>query len=128
MTNTSQNADDYVYNFADGAGNTAVTENGSNAGSIGAVLDRNFAGKSTGTYNLTFTSNGTPDITAQTDVDTSITFTLKATPSAPSNLSSFTLSLSDSSQGTSPKLTSGFTDNSESNPLAAGASLSLIHI
>jgi len=124
MTNTSQNADDYVYNFADGAGNTAVTENGSNAGSIGAVLDRDFAGKSTGTYNLTFTSNGTPDITAQTDVDTSITFTLKATPTVPSNLSSFTLSLSDSSQGTSPKLTSGFTDNSESNPLAAGASLS----
>ena len=123
MTNTSQNADDYVYNFADGTGNIAVTEDGSTPGSIGAVLDHDFTGISAGTYNLTFTADGTPDLTAQTDTDTGITFTVNATPSAPSNLSTFTLSLADSYQGTSPKLGAGFTDNSDSNPLSAGADL-----
>jgi len=123
MTNTSQNADNYVYNFADGTGNIGVTEDGAVAGSIGATLDHNFASISVGTYNLTFTSSGTPDITAQTDPDTGTTFTINATPSAPSNLSTFSLSLADTYQGTSPKLTAGFTDNSDSNPLVAGASL-----
>ena len=72
MTNTSQNADDYVYNWGFGSNDT-VTEDGSAPGSIGATLDHNFAGASVGNYNLSFTANGTPDITAQTDVDTSIT-------------------------------------------------------
>ena len=123
MTNTSQNADDYVYNFADGTGNIAVTEDGIAAGSIGAVLDHDFSGISAGTYNLTFTADGTPDLTAQTDQDTAITFTINAIPSAPSNLSSFTLSLADSYQGISPKLGAGFTDASDTNPLSAGADL-----
>ena len=37
---------------------------------------------------------------------------MNSTPSAPANLSTKSLTLSDSAQGTSPKLTSGFTDNS----------------
>ena len=123
-TNTSQNADDYVYNWGHSSNDT-VTENGSNAGSIGATLDHNYAGASVANYNLSFTANGTPDITAQTDVDTSITFNLKAVPSAPANLSAKSITLSDSSQGTSPKLASGFTDNTSSaTTLAAGSSLS----
>ena len=123
-TNTSQNADDYVYNWGHSS-NDSVTENGSNAGSIGATLDHNYAGASVANYNLSFTANGTPDITAQTDVDTSITFNLKATPSAPANLSAKSITLSDSFEGTSPKLASGFTDNTSSaTTLAAGSSLS----
>ena len=122
-TNTSQNADDYEYDWADGSTNDTVTEDGSAAGSIGATLDHDYAGESTGDYNLTFTANGTPDITAQTDTDTSITFTMNATPSAPSNLSTFSITLADAFQGTSPRLCSGFDDNSSSNPLSAGASL-----
>lgn len=122
-TNTSQNADDYVYNWDDGSANDTPTEDGVSAGSIGATLDHDYAGESTGNYNLSFTANGTPDITAQTDVDTSITFTMNATPSAPANLSTKSLTLSDSYQGSSPKLCAGFTDNSASNPLVAGASL-----
>ena len=121
-TNTSQNADDYVYDWDD-LSTDNVTEDGVSAGSIGAVLDHDYAGESTGNYNLSFTANGTPDITAQTDVDTSITFTMNATPAAPDGLSAKSITLSDSYQGTSPKLCSGFTDNSATNPLVAGASL-----
>jgi len=123
VTNTSQNADSYTYDWADTSSDDAVTEDGSSAGSIGATLDHDFTGESIGNYNLTFTAAGTPDLTAQTDVDTGITFQLNAVPSAPTSLSGFTLSLSDSYQGTSPRLTAGFTDNSDSNPLVAGASL-----
>jgi hypothetical protein len=123
ITNTSQNADDYVYNFADGAGNIAVTEDGSSDGSLGNILENDFGGQSTGTYNLTFTANGTPDLTAQTDQDTGITFTMNATPSAPSNLSAFSLTLQDAYQGTSPKLCASFDDNSATTPISAGAAL-----
>ena len=123
VTNTSQNADSYTYDWADTSSDDAVTEDGSSPGSIGATLDHDFTGESVGNYNLTFTATGTPDITAQTDVDTGITFQLNAVPSAPTSLSGFTLSLSDSYQGTSPRLTAGFTDNSESNELSAGDSL-----
>ena len=123
VTNTSQNADSYTYDWADTSSDDAVTEDGSSPGSIGATLDHDFTGESTGNYNLTFTASGTPDLSAQTDVDTGITFQLNAVPSAPSNLSTFSLSLSDSTQGTSPRLTAGFTDNSDTNPLSAGDSL-----
>lgn len=123
VTNTSQNADSYTYDWADTSSDDAVTEDGSSPGSIGATLDHDFTGESVGNYNLTFTATGTPDISAQTDVDTGITFQLNAVPSAPSNLSTFSLSLSDSTQGTSPRLTAGFTDNSDTNPLSAGDSL-----
>ena len=124
MTNTSQNADDYVYDWDDSSSNDTVTEDGSSAGSIGATLDHDYAGEGTANYNVSFTANGTPDITAQSDVDTSLTYNLKATPSAPANLSSKSITLSDSYQGTSPKLAHGFTDNTGSaDTLAAGASL-----
>jgi len=123
VTNTSQNADDYEYDWGDGSTNDTPSEDGVSAGSIGATIDHDFSGQSVGSYNLTFDANGTPDITAQTDQDTGITFEMNATPSAPSNLSTFSLTLADSFQGTSPKLCASFTDNSDSNPLSAGAAL-----
>ena len=121
-TNTTQNADDYVYNWNDGSSNDTVTEDGSSAGSIGATLGHDFTGVSTGNKTLNFTANGTPDITAQTDTD-SLVFQVNAVPSAPNGLSAESLTLSDGYQGTSPKLAHGFTDNSATNPLSAGASL-----
>src|SRR6056300_1143527 len=124
MTNTSQNADDYVYDWGDSSSDDAVSEDGSAAGSIGATLDHDYSGEGTANYNVSFTANGTPDITAQTDVDTSITFNLKATPGAPTSLSGKSITLSDSTQGTSPRLASGFTDNTGSaTSLSAGTSL-----
>ena len=123
VTNTTQNADDYVYNWNHGSNDT-VTEDGSSPGSIGATIDHDFTGASVGNYNLNFTANGTPDLTAQSDTDTSLTFQVNAIPSAPNGLSSFSINLVDSTQGTSPKLAAGFTDNSATNPLNAGDSLS----
>lgn len=123
VTNTSQNADDYEYDWGDGSTNDTPSEDGSSDGSIGNLIEHDFSGQSAGSYNLTFDANGTPDITAQTDQDTGITFVMNATPSAPSNLSTFTLTLADAYQGTNPKLCASFTDNSDSNPLSAGAAL-----
>jgi hypothetical protein len=114
VTNTSQNADDYVYDWDDSSSNDTVTEDGSSPGSIGATLDHDYAGEGTANYNLSFTANGTPDLTAQTDVDTGITFNLKATPAAPASLSAKSITLSDSAQGTLPRLAHGFTDNTSS--------------
>ena len=123
-TNTSQNADDYVYDWGDSSSDDTVTEDGSAAGSIGATLDHDYAGEGTANYNLSFTANGTPDLTAQTDVDTSITFNLKATPSAPANLSTKSITLSDSAQGTLPLLCAGFDDNTgAADTLSAGDAL-----
>ena len=110
-TNTSQNADSYVYTWNDGDSDN-VTENGSAAGSIGAPLDHNYAGESAGNYILSVVASGTPDITAQTDTDADQTFTINATPAAAPNLSTKSLTLSTAAQGTSPKLCHGFTDNS----------------
>ncbi len=122
VTNTTQNGDDYVYNWGDTSSNDTPTEDGSSAGSIGAVIDHDYTGESIGNLTLNFTANGTPDITAQTDTD-SIVFQLNSVPSAPAGLSSKSITLSDSYQGTLPRLAAGFVDNSNSNPLSAGADL-----
>ena len=122
VTNSTQNADDYVYNWNDGSANDTVTEDGSSPGSINQVITHDFTGVTPGNYTLNFTANGTPDITAQTDTD-SIVFQVNAVPAAPAGLSSKTIQLSDSAEGASPKLAHGFTDNSATNPVSAGANL-----
>jgi len=125
LTNTTQNGDDYVYDWADTSSDDTMTEASGDPGSTSATIDHSYLGETAGgtTYNVSFTANGTPDITAQTDVDTSLTFTLNNVPSAPSSLSAFSITLSDSYQGTLPRLAHGFTDNSDSSPLSAGADL-----
>lgn len=122
VTNTTQNGDDYVYNWGDTSTDDNVTEDGSSSGSIAATIDHDYTGESIGNYVLSFTANGTPDITAQTDSDT-LTFQLNNVPAAPAGLSSKSLTLADNYQGTSPKLASGFTDNSFASPISAGDSL-----
>ena len=123
VTNSTQNADDYVYDWGDTSSDDTVTEDGVTAGSIGATIDHDYSGESIANHTLTFTANGQPDITVQTDVDTSIVFQLNSVPAAPANLSAKSITLSDSAQGTSPKLAAGFTDNSDTSPLTAGDSL-----
>ena len=125
LTNTTQNGDDYVYDWADTSSDDTMTESGGLAGSTAATIDHDYAGETAGgaTYNVSFTANGTPDITAQSDVDTSLTFTLNNVPANPAYLSTKSITLVDAYQGTLPKLAHGFTDNSASNPLSAGASL-----
>ena len=123
MTNTTQNGDDYEYEWGDGDSDS-MTEVSAAAGSTQATIDHDYTGESTGNYNVQFTARGTPDVTAQTDVDTGITFNLKSVPSAPAGLSSKSITWSTSAVGTSPLLASGFTDNTSDNTLSAGDSLS----
>ena len=125
FTNTSQNADNYEYDFFDDSSSiVTVGEDGSTAGTIGATIDKDYSGTSAGNINFRFRASGTPDTFFQDDEET-ITFVMKSTPSAPNGLSSFSLALSDSAQGTSPKLCASFTDNTSSaDTLAAGTSLS----
>ena len=124
FTNTSQNADNYEYDFKDDSSDvTTVVENGSNAGSIGATLSKNFSGTSAGNFTTRFRASGTPDTIFQDDEET-IAWQMNSTPSAPQNLSAVPLTLSDSAQGTSPKLCHGFTDNTSSfTAQSAGDSL-----
>jgi hypothetical protein len=110
----SSPAASYTFNWADGSANDTPTENGSSAGTVGNAITHNYAGKSAGNYNLNLSVSATPDITAQSDSYTGITFQMNSIPSAPSNLSSKSLTLNDSYQGTSPKLCHGFTDNTSS--------------
>ena len=123
FTNTSQNADDYEYDFfGDSSDVLKLQEDGSTAGTIGNTLDKNFTSTSAGNITTDFRATGTPDTIHQTDTQT-ITFAMKSVPSAPNGLSSFSLALSDSAQGTSPKLCASFTDNTSSaDTLAAGTS------
>ena len=124
FTNTSQNADNYDYDyFSDSSSLVSVAENGSNAGSIGATLTRNFTGTSAGNFTTRFRAYGTPDTFFQDDEET-ITWTMKAVPSAPENLSAKSLTMSVAAEGTSPKLCHGFTDNTSSaDTLSAGTAL-----
>jgi len=124
FTNTSQNADDYEYDFLNDSTDVLhIAEDGSTAGTIGNTLDKNFSGQSAGSIVTDFRATGTPDTIHQNDNET-VTFTMKSTPSAPNGLSSFSLTLADSAQGTNPHLCAGFTDNtSTADTLSAGTSL-----
>ena len=124
FTNTSQHADDYTYDFKDDSSDTlSIGEDGSTAGTIGATLDKDYSGTSAGNINFRFRAHGTPDTIEQDDEET-ITFVMKSTPSAPAGLSSKSLTLSDSAQGTNPHLCANFDDATGSaDTLAAGTSL-----
>jgi hypothetical protein len=123
-TNTSQNADEYEYDFQNDSSDVlTLAEDGSTAGTIGNTLDKNFSGVSAGNIETDFRAIGTPDTIAQSDSET-VTFVMKSTPSAPANLSSKTLTLNDAAQGTNPHLCAGFSDNTSTfAALSAGDSL-----
>ena len=124
FTNTSENADHYEYDFFnDSSDVNSIVEDGSTAGTIGNTLNKNFFGQSAGNITTDFRATGTPDTIHQSDNQT-ITFAMKATPSAPSGLSSKSLTMSDSAQGTNPHLCANFDDATGSaDTLAAGTSL-----
>ena len=124
FTNTSQNADNYDYDYFDDSSDlVTITEDGSSPGSIGATLTKNFTGTSPGAFTTRFRAYGTPDTIFQDDEE-NINWTMKAVPSAPAGLSSKSITLADSAQGTSPKLCAGFDDNTSTfTTLTAGDSL-----
>jgi len=114
VSNTSENGDSHTYDWNDSSANDV--EAGLNS------VQHDFTGVTPGNYQLDFTATGTPDITAQTD-SANLTFQVNAVPSPPSGLSSKSITLTSPVAGIDPKLASGFTDNSSSNPLIAGESL-----
>lgn len=124
FTNTSQNASNYEYDFFDDSSDiTSVAEDGSTAGTIGATLDKDFSGTSNGNINFRFRASGTPDTIAQDDEET-LTFVMNAEPTPPANLSSKSLTMADSAQGTNPHLCANFDDNSSTfTSQSAGDSL-----
>ena len=124
FTNTSQNADDYVYDYYDDSSSlVTVSEDGASAGSIAATIDKDYTGASTGNINFRFRAHGTPDTIEQDDEET-LTFVMKAVPSAPAGLDSKSITLADAAQGTNPHLCAGFDDNTGAAvTLTAGDSL-----
>jgi len=124
FTNTSQNGDDYEYDFLNDSSDVySIQEDGSTAGVVGVTLDKNFTGQSAGSIVTDFRTTGTPDTIHQNDNQT-VTFTMKSVPSAPASLSSKSITLADAAQGTNPHLCAGFDDNTGSaSTLVAGDSL-----
>ncbi len=120
VTNTTQHGNTYVYAWGDSTTNS-VTEAGSPAGSVsGSAITHDYQSASVGTYSITLTANGQPDRSGQT-ASASSSVVLKNIPSAPAGLSSKSITLSQSAQGTS-KLASGFVDNT-GGLITAGSSL-----
>ena len=124
FTNTSENADHYEYDFFNDSSDVkSIVEDGSTAGTIGNTLNKNFAGQSAGNITTDFRATGTPDTIHQSDNQT-ITFAMKATPSAPAGLSSKTLTLNTDAEGTNPHLCHNFDDATGSaSTLSAGDSV-----
>ena len=115
FTNTSQNADNYFFDFFNDSSSTqAVAQSGTPAGSSGgAVLQKDYSGASAGSITARMRASGQPDTFFQDDEET-VTYTMKANPSAPATLSTKSLTMSDSAQGTNPHLCASFTDNTSS--------------
>jgi len=117
VENTSQNGDLFSYTWGDGSSNANIS---SGAGDLSSNITHSYLAQTAGSYDITLTVTGTPDITAQSDAET-VSVTLENVPSAPANVSTKTLSLSTSSQDTS-KLASGAADFTDGS-LAVGSSL-----
>ena len=120
VDNTTQNANAYVYAWGDGSSNDSVAESGSPAGSVGgANITHDYLSQTAGSYTLTMTGTGQPDLTVQSDSDT-VVFSLENLPAAPTSVSGKSLTLSTSAQDTS-KLAFGATN--AVGGISAGASL-----
>jgi len=129
-TNTSGATVDYTVNWGDGSSNDSVADDNSNGGVSGSRLLHTWGqgtNSSTSRDTLTLTLNN--HNTANPNViPASGSVSLKVyddAPTAPDGLSSKTLS-NVSSTGTSPKLASGFTDNTGGATLSAGDNVNRI--
>ena len=79
----------------------------------------------TGTKTVALQANGTPGTISQSNTLTQTSYiTILANPTAPTNLSGYTnVTISTASQGTSPLLAAGATDNTGGNIVANGTSV-----
>ena len=121
FTNTSHNASDYTYAYGDGSSDDTVANNAA-AGGTSTPIDHAFQG-GPGSKTVTLTANGTPGHLVQNGRTSNVTMTVNAVPAAPTNITTQTLSMSSSSQGTQPYLCSGYTDNQTGVGIATGSSV-----
>ena len=117
FVNSSQNANVWDWSFGDGNITGNIT---SGAGTPGAGNIDNTYG-SIGSYTVDLDVYGTPDTIAQEDTESKTNYiVINADPPAPTNLSGKTLTLQTASEGISPKLAAGATDNTSGNIVANG--------
>lgn len=127
-TNTTMATVAYQANFGDGAGNTSIASDSADGGVLGNRLAYTYgysssSGSSTNAVRLYLTSHTTANpgvIPMSTAVNLKV---YDANISAPSGLSSKTISFSGS-VGTSPYLAASFTDNTGGATTTAGSSVS----
>ena len=127
-TNSSSATCTYQINWGDGSGNTSVSSGG--AGDVGQARVSHTYSADSGTGRYTITIQQTAHSTADPgEVGSTATDLLKVyNPSiaAPSGLSSKTISFGESTQGSSPYLAFGYTDNSTEDVMTVGQSVSRI--
>lgn len=129
-TNTTGATVDYTMNWGDGSTNDAIADDNANGGVSGSRLAHTWSqgtnsSTSRDTLTLTLNNHNTADPNV---IPTSDSVSLKVyddAPTAPDGLSSKTLS-NITSTGTSPKLASGFTDNTGGAVLSAGDNVNRI--
>ena len=122
IDNTSQNGDSYTFTYGDGNDSGTINESGAPVGSVaGANITYDYGSVSAGSKTLSLNVNGTPDITAQTDVE-QVTLNVKAVPSAPAGLSSKSLTW-NTSYVDGGRLASGATNNTGGTAPNAGDSV-----
>ena len=127
-TNSSTATCTYQINWGDGSGNTSVASGA--AGDVGQARVSHTYSSDSGTSMETITIQQTAHNTADPgEVGSTATDQLKVyNPSigAPSGLSTKTLSFGESTQGSSPYLAHGYTDNSTEDSVTVGQSVSRI--
>jgi|TARA_R110002153_G_scaffold29405_8_gene90309 hypothetical protein len=127
-TNSSTATCTYQINWGDGSSNTSVTSGGT--GDVGQARASHTYSSDSGTGRFTITMQQTAHNTADPgEVGSTTTELLKVydpTISAPSGLSSKTISFGESTQGSSPYLAHGYTDNSSEDSMTVGQSVSRI--
>lgn len=129
-TNTASATVDYTMNWGDGSTNDAIADDNVNGGVAGSRLTHTWnqgtnSSTSRDTLTLTLNNHNTADPNV---IPTSDSVSLKVyddAPTAPNGLSSKALS-NVSSTGTSPKLASGFTDNTGGAVLSTGDNVNRI--
>ena len=127
-TNSSTATCTYTVNWGDGG--STETINSGQSGDVGSArLGHTYAsdsGSGTRTITLTQTAHSTADPNELNSSDTDILKVYDAGISAPSGLSSKTITFAENSSGSSPRAAYGFTDNSTADSVTVGQSVTRI--
>ena len=127
-TNSSSATCTYQVNWGDGSANSSVASGA--AGDVGqgrlSHTYSNDSGSSTYTITIQQTAHSTADPGEVGSTATDILKVYDGSISAPSGLSSKTITFGESSSGTSPRAAHGFTDNSTEDTVSAGSSVTRI--